>query len=380
MKLLYISNQRLPTEKAYGIQIAKMCEAFADLGNEVTLMLPFRYNSIREDFFHYYAVRKNSKLKKVFAPDFYLPGRLDRLAFEIKMFFSGMILSLAVLRRKADIIYSRDEWPLYFLSFFRKNIVFEAHKFSKAKNFFYRKLCRVGARLVVISNGLKSAFVKNGWPEEKILVAPDGVDLKQFNLEITKEEARKIQGLPLDKKIVLYSGHLYEWKGVETLLETAKLISNKNEDVIFVFVGGTDEDVREFKKKAAGLKNVLILGYRPHSQIPTYLQSADVLVLPNKSGTNISEEFTSPLKLFEYMASGRPIVASNLSSLREVLNDKNSVLVEPDNPKALADGIKLAINNDSHSESLARQALEDVQLSSWEQRAKKIIKFTVYEK
>ena len=84
------------------------------------------------------------------------------------------------------------------------------------------------------------------------------------------------------------------------------------------------------EKKAKGSENILVLGHKPHKTMPVFLKAADVLVLPNSAKEEISRSYTSPLKLFEYMASGRPIVASDLPSIREVLNENNSLLVSPD--------------------------------------------------
>src|SRR3989344_4662615 len=209
MRILYISNQRIPTEKAYGVQIAKMGEALADLGHEVTLLVSTRRNAIKEDIFDYYSVRRNFKFKRVWAPDFYFPGRWDRAAFEVKMPISALILAGHACRGQYDVIYSRDEWPLWFLSFRRQNIVFEAHKFSGYKKFIYQRLTQ--KKIIVITKGLEQDFRQFGF--KTILTVSDGVDLKEFSLDISKEEARKKTSLPLDKKIVMYTGHLYDWKG-----------------------------------------------------------------------------------------------------------------------------------------------------------------------
>src|SRR5574343_570990 len=92
MKLLYISNQRLPTEKAYGLQICKMCEAFADLGIELELLVPTRRNSITKDLFEYYGIRRNFKTKIIPSLDFYWFGVLDRISFSIKQWIAAIKL------------------------------------------------------------------------------------------------------------------------------------------------------------------------------------------------------------------------------------------------------------------------------------------------
>ena len=123
------------------------------------------------------------------------------------------------------------------------------------------------------------------------------------------------------------------------------------------------------------MDNILILGQKQYSEIPYYLKSADVLVLPNSGKSNISKEWTSPIKMFEYMASKKPIIASDLPSLREILNENNAVLVRSDDFKALVNGIKMALNNINFSAKISTQAFKDVKQYTWEKRANNIIRF-----
>ncbi len=397
-RLLYLSNLRLPTEKAYGIQIAKMCEAFAEAGVNVELVYPYRKNPIKADIFDYYSIKKIFKATKLPALDFYFFGAFDKTAVGLKSFISAVALVFYALFKKSDIIYSRDELVLFLLSFFKKNLVFEAHRFSPKRSLFYNRFNNSGIKSVAISEAVKKGLVNAGFAPNNILVAPDGVDLILFDINISKESARVKVNLPDDKKIVLYSGHLFEWKGARILLETAKLISNfkfpaplgrgsfnKVErqisnvgNILFVFIGGTEHDIKSFRKKAEGLDNVLILGHKPHSQIPTYLKAADVLVLPNSASDKISS-YTSPLKLFEYMASGRPIIASDLPSIREILNNQNSVLVKPDDPENMARGIGTILDDIASGDKLTQEARQDVENYTWQKRVEKIMNFVKLE-
>src|SRR3989344_8828898 len=166
----------MPTDKAYGIQIAKMCEAFAVQGLDVKLIIPARNNSIGKDVFDYYGIKRNFKLIKLYAPDFYLSGKYDKFAVIVKNFISALILSVYVLFKKSDLVFSRDELPLYLISFFGKNLVFEAHRFSSHRSRFYQRFKKSGVKMVVISAGLKDEFIKFGFKPDKILIAHDGVD------------------------------------------------------------------------------------------------------------------------------------------------------------------------------------------------------------
>ncbi|MBI2625251.1 MAG: glycosyltransferase family 4 protein [Candidatus Nealsonbacteria bacterium] len=367
MKIIYIANARFPTEKAHGIQIAKMCEAFTEAGNEVELVLPRRFNPIKEDPFEYYGIKRNFKITRLPCLDLIILDKyIGHLGLWVESFTFLTPVFFYTLFKKADIFYTRNALLLP-LALFKRNLFFEAHTFPK-KYFLYSLFLKRTPRLIVITQKLKDIFAERGADPEKILVAPDGVDLEKFDIKETKEECRARLSLAQDKKIVLYTGHLYPWKGVQTLAEASQFLP---EDVKVYFVGGTTKDREEFAMRNAQFK-IKVMGHRPHSEIPYWLKAADVLVLPNSAKEDISKYWTSPMKLFEYMTSSRPIVASDLPSFREVLSEKNSILAEADNPEKLAAGIKKALDNPELSKSITEKAFLDVKQYTWEERARKI--------
>ena len=370
MKLIYIANIRVPTEKAHGIQIVKMCEAFGNSGLKLELVISWRFNEIKEDTFNFYGVKRNFKIKKIFSLDL-IPLSIPKICFWIQSLTFSISVFFYLLFKKADIIYSRDSFSLYLLSFLKRNIVLELHTFPK-NLLLHKRVFKKSKAIIVITNSLKESLVKNGINKNKILVASDGVDLDKFDINMPREEARKKLNLPLDKKIALYTGHLYKWKGAQVLADASKLL---DEDIIVIFVGGTEKDKKEFREKNKELNNVLILGHKPYSDIPYYLKASDVLILPNSGKTKISKKWTSPMKMFEYMASQRPVIASDLPSIREILNENNAILVKADSPKALSQEIKQALKNQVFSDKISIQAYQDVQKYSWVKRSKKIINF-----
>lgn len=368
LKLLYLSNHRLPTEKAYGIQITSMCDAFARTGLRVHLLVPKRNNPSGKSIFEYYGIENNFSMEEVFSPDFHFPGVLAALAFVIKMFISSAVLSFHALFQGGDIIFSRDELPLCLLSFFRKNLIFEIHRYTRSRLLLYRFLAWRGVSYIAITQGLKNDLVLSGVPANKILVAPDGVRLERFIDLPSQSEARRRLHLPEDGPIIVYAGHLYRWKGVDILAEAAQDVDGR-----IIFVGGTEGDIARLRTNYGTIPNIMIVGHRQHHEIPLWLRAADVLVLPNRSDANISERYTSPLKLFEYMAAGTPIVASSLPSIREILNEDNAVFVPPNDPRALAAGIRVALSPTGRQRAL--RALVDVQQYDWKGRAEHILRF-----
>lgn len=374
-KLLYIANVRMPTEKAHGIQIAKMCEAFADAGAEVELILPWRLNRMKGDLFHYYGVKKNFSVKRLLTLDLLWLPFLKPLWFLIQsVSFTKMVWWHGFLtHRWADAaVYTREPWIAAFPPK-SKSVMFEIHRLPEKTHWLLARAIKNAGRFVVISEGLKQDLVKMGASERESLVAPDAADLAQFDVNMSQKEAREQVGLPLDKQIVMYTGHLYDWKGVHTLLDAASMCPEK----LFVFVGGTTEDAKKFEKKAEekGAKNILLIKHTAHRNIPRYLKAADLLVLPNSGKEMISARYTSPLKLFEYMAARRPIVASELPSIREILNESTATFFTPDNGQTLTNAINFVFAHAEESAQKADRAFELVKEFTWQKRATRILEF-----
>lgn len=370
MKMVYIANVRLPTEKAHGLQIMEMCQAFSQNGFEVELIVPRRLNYTKDDPFSYYNVAPVFKIKKLPCLDLISLG-FGVLGFWIELITFLLAAKIYFLFKKYDFLYTREPTA----SIFFDGIIAEIHSLPEhLVKFIYR-----GARkIIVLTSFLKEQLVKEaGLSGDKILVAADGVDLEVFSIKENKEECRQKLNLPLNKKIVVYTGHLYAWKGAHNVLDAAKLLP----DVHFIFVGGTDEDVKNFQLSCLvgrqAISNIQIIGQRPHTEIPYWLKAADVLVLPNSATEKISSHYTSPMKLFEYMASGVPIVASDLPSIGEVLNEQNAILVRPDDPEDLARGIDAVLKNKELADKIAKNSQMSSAGYSWDKRVKKIRSFII---
>jgi glycosyltransferase involved in cell wall biosynthesis len=366
-KLYYIAGIRMPTEKAHGLQIASMCEAFGLAGYDTTLIVPARDNTITDSVYDYYDVEKVFTIRELKVYDFI--SRLNFLGSFAFILFSAFF-SLWVrryMRRMDDsILYFRGVYNLIFVP--RKyNPILELHDIPERPNILWRYLISKPKKIIVITHGLRDDLVKLGRDESSILVAPDAVDVDKFDIAISREEARVRTGLPLDRKIAMYTGHLYAWKGVDTLIEAGRLIP----DIDIVIVGGTDELIAEKRRYVTeeGLTNINILGRVKHSEIPFYLKSADVLVLPNSATDVISSRYTSPLKLFEYMASGRPIVASDIPSIREVVDGDMVTFFDADSYSCLSKCIMDELSNENFSLNKAKKAHEKLINSyTWHKR------------
>lgn len=367
MKLYYIANIRIPTERAHSLQIMKMCEAFAGCGADVELIIPNRADNIGvSEIFQYYGVKNTFKIKRIPSTDFLGKTlRFGKLLYWIDLLTFLVNLHLRLVVDENSVIYSRDQILLTPFSGKKCRMWLEIHDIPARKLFFWRILERVHG-IVAITRHLKNELVQNGLNKEKIMVAPDAVDLKDFNILISKEEARAKLELPQDKKIVMYIGLFEEWKGYGDLLEASRTLP---EEIKVVMIGGEDRQVNLLTKK---YPNVQFLGFRPYYELSQNQKAADILAIPNSAKFPISKYFTSPLKLFAHMASSVPIIASDLPSLREILDESMANFFVPDNPQDLSRAIISTL--DSYDEALikAKNSYRAVQKYSWQKRAENI--------
>ena len=363
-RIFYIANIRFPTERAHGIQVAKMCEAFAQNGAKVTLLVPSR-KTISDDPFSYYGIERNFEIERVPVPDVV---KFGIVGFLIESFLFARRAAKRAKKETNAIVYTREELPLLFLP--RQSAFYEAHQLRRS--FFLRLLFKRAKGMISISQGLKDALVEAGYPKRKILVAHDGYDEKKFSVSATKEEARKKLSLPEDKKIAMYIGGLEPWKGAETLCKAATYLVK--DDILTVIIGGTDEEVKRLQPKYPCVR---FLGARPYRELPVNQQAADILVVPNSAMSEIGSRFTSPLKLFAHMASGVALATANVPALKEVALPTQAFMFLSDDPQNLADVIRRALSSECVSERLSKavEAKKRARDFTWDRRAKNVLAY-----
>ncbi len=397
-QLLLFYYGRFPGEKAASLFAAKSAESFADRGMPTTLIVPggpgYKAAQSIEDPFVYFGVKRNLTIQRIKALRLAsLLGSsyriLSRAAFLMAYLSYALSAVLYLLKEqragrvhKTTILYSNEWLVLFFLSFFHEGtLLYEMHDFPGSSISVFR-LCLRRIPLFLIHNSWKAHEAERlfGIQKDAICIRSNPADVEAFDIAMSKEEARNRLNLPVDAYTVVYTGHLFNWKGVYTALEAAALRPN----YFFVFVGGSPHDVTLFKKKAAEHaagnllnKNVRVVGHKPHQEMPLWQKAADVLILPNTGKEKISTHYTSPMKLFEYMASKRPIIASRIPSVLEIVDDTQAFLIEPDAPEAMAKMLDTVAHSASaeRRDTIIAQAFERVQHNTWINRAEEIKHF-----
>ncbi len=393
MRLLYITNARIPTEKAHGAQIMQMCEAFARAGADVTFWHARRINTRQmraiADPWAYYDVERVFDMRALPCLDLFPVlsplaektglGLFNRIAFGLESISYTLSALIGLLFTPTDLIYTRDSVSLLPLALMRgRKVHFEAHRFpgSRLGRWLHRTALRRIGGVIVLTRALAERFASLGIAEEHIHVAPDGVRLERFDEMPTKADARAELGLPGDAFIVGYVGRFHTMgmgKGLDVLIEAANRLADP--ELYVCLVGGPGEMVTPLRDRMHKPEALIYLGHVPPGTVPMTLASLDVCVMPSP-WNDFFAHYTSPMKLFEYMASGRPIVATDLPATREVLrNGENALLVPPGNPDALADAIRTLRDDPALAERLAAQARRDVEAYTWDARASGILAF-----
>ncbi|QQG37887.1 MAG: glycosyltransferase family 4 protein [Candidatus Kaiserbacteria bacterium] len=370
MRLRYIANVRLPTEKAHGIQIMQMCSAFAKAGADVELLVPTRATPIETDPFEYYGVPKNFTIRTIQNPqprDLW-PPLLAKLSYLVPRYTFAWRALKDARANPADAYYVRDE--ITFRVFGRAGIpsAWEIHDMPRRLS-LYKKALSLSPLVVAITHGLKRELVEAGVAEKTIAVEPDGADTERF-ARIDSGGVREKLGLRAEDVLIAYVGGLYPWKGVPTLIAAAEGLPK---EAYVLIVGGGAE--LEATQKSFGQKAIrgAVLGPVSPTEAPRYIVAADVFVIPNSGKEAISRSYTSPLKLFEALAAGRAIVASDLPSLREILDEKSAVLVPPDDPAALREALGQLVRDPERRAKLQSAAGEKAHSFDWKERAKRIL-------
>lgn len=400
--LFLIFHGRFPSEKAASLFAAKSAEAFAGQGLRTTIVAPRRFGRSKQSPSDFYGVRNTFEVQYLPVIDiFHLPfvqrfSVMQKAAFFVSFASFGLscvyffAINLAKDSMRADTILFSNEWlPLWALSFLSRNTFYEMHDFPESNHALFARFLR-RMRWVLIHNRWKAEKAQKLFQlnPKKILCRANAVDITQFASDLSTEVARGrltkiLEATALaqtlhfgaEEKVVVYTGHLYGWKGVNTLASAAQYLPK---NFRMILVGGTASDAAAFRQRHATLiesGRILAIGHRPHTEMSLWQKAADVLVLPNTAKEDISKYYTSPMKLFEYMASDRPIVASDIPSIREVANDAEVLFVTPDDPRALAEGILNTLEDTPVSVRRAKSAFEAVRANTWDTRAGEICSF-----
>ena len=374
MNLTFWSDSVVPSTTANSIQVMKMRDAFNKLGHSTTLYAKKPDNSTR------YTSANLSELygttTKISIINHSSHSSMRHLDYDFKVLTS-------VLKSKTDMIYTRSLRGAFLANIFGKKNILELHSLPVTDtNTWMLKKISAGhtlQKIIVISNRLKELLIDRHpyLSSDLVEIFHDAVDIERFSEPDFYPTLTKVDlDLNPTRKTIMYVGHLYSGRGIDLIEQLAR----KLPEIDFMIIGGTEKDVlyRQIRVTELGISNLIYYGFIPNSKLHNYYQMADILIMPYQKEVSVSSggntvDWMSPMKTFEYMATGKPLISSDLPALREVLNEDVAVLVEPDNVEQWKSSIENTLTNSSFANKIAQNARQKAEANTWESRAHNIL-------
>jgi glycosyltransferase involved in cell wall biosynthesis len=383
MNIFYISSSSFPSRSANAVHVLSMCRALNNLNHKVNLFIKSEDTGSKDFISKNYEI--DLKLTKIFetTPIF---KRGTEFFIALKAIFKYFTLSNT--DQKACHIIARNIFASFFLSILcKQKIIYETHisETGIIRKLIQRLLLRKkNVKTVVISNALKKILLSNfDLQQYDINVFHDGAfDTDSFLRNDTKLIKRKnyfstIKDVDNFDFFVGYFGHLYKGRGINVI----KKLAEKNSKSLFLVIGGQEEDII-LNRQENSLNNLIFMGHLPSKNVKFVMSLMDVLLMPYQKSVYVSlkkldtSKWMSPMKMFEYMSVGLPIISSNIPVLREVLTDRyNSLLVRPDDISEWSAALNKLKKDKNFAETLGKNAYRCfLKNHTWEIRAKGMLK------
>ena len=387
MKLLYLSNNRLPTEKAHGLQIVQMCEALAEAGYTVTLAAPRRVNTPEmravSSLWEHYGVARVFAFRRVPCVDLFPISARFHVAFLVQTITYLLALLLWPACWRADVIYTRDVFVGGWIAVFRPRarLVYEVHQLHRSgpgrrlQGFVARR-----AHVVAITG--KMAEQMRALGASRVRVEHDGLRAARFADLPEKTQARAVLGIPADAWVIGYVGRLHTMnmpKGLDTLVDAGAEATRAGAAPHLLVVGGPDAGIAMVRAQWAALglppERLHITGQVAPEAVPGMLAALDAGAMP-LPWTEHFAYYASALKFFEYLAAGCAVIASDLPSTAEVVRDgETALLVPPGEVHAWADAIRRLHDDPALTAQLGQAGRALSAYYRWDARAARIRAF-----
>lgn len=397
MKLFYVTNIRIPTEKANGIQILKMSETLSKLiGQEnYRLILPSRFGSansdkgqISDEVCDRYGLKSKFQVRRLPVVDllkltYRWGGWIEDMAFYFETITFGLSGLIYCLFNHVDVIYTRDFYLLPFFILTRTSIYYESHYFPESALgiILHRWVLPKISGVVLISDGFRDFYQKEKIIPKRIIVAHNGSDSEFFKYVEKDKIVQKKNALGFkDSDMVIgYIGRLSgagEDKGKSILFTAFAAVAKKYPHAKFLIVGEKGTDIAAYLRIANSKiqKRFIFTGVVPYKEMPIYFSLLNIGIIPFPDRPHF-RYFMSPLKLFDYLTAGVPIITSDLPSIREVVGENNAIFVEPGDAGQLAGGIEKLIGDLQERKKMATANRILSRRFTWKKRAQKIFSF-----
>ena len=370
MKIACITTSQIPSRTANSIQAMKVCHALKQCGEDVKLWVPYFKNSNWSELKDLYGLQEEFPVEWIqFHKSFKQYGFCWRTVQLAKSWGADMIYTWALQSavfaqyQNIPVVMEFHDFPMgtFGPKLFKRYVKHQAHSLT---------LCTTRA----LAQGLEERY-HFSFEEDSLQIAPNGTDPQRYENLPAPRQARKQLGLE-EAITVGFTGHFYRGRGVDLLLEIASNLPH----IHFLWVGGKEEHIQPWREelKSRKMMNVTLTGFIPNQQLPLYQAACDILVMPygkkisGSSGGDIARVI-NPMKMFDYLASGRAIIASEIPIFHEVLSEETAVFCPPEDASAWVAAIRKLASDQNKRDKLARKAKQLSQQYSWSSRAQRTL-------
>ena len=378
LRLAYLFDQRLPCTATDTEQVLNTIAALSRAGVDVTLVLPrdwLRADADVEALKHYYMVEGPFKIERLrsLSPS---PRTLLKPIHALRAALFALTRSWG--RSRFDVLYTRNAPALVASLLMRQPVMYETYRPWPVQVPLLRPLFKWAmshARFLGASfhsDYARSTYEALGVNPQRLEVIHNGFDPERFAHDPGKRVAREVCGLEeVQGPLITYTGRVNLNKGLGVVLDLAE----RHPELTFAIVGSEGEG--EVERRAEGLSNVIIKPWITYDQLPAYLFASDVLIIPPSQGPLAKVGNTVlPMKLFQYLAAGRPIFAPQAPDTAELLtHGESAYLVPPDDLEAASRGLLELSSSTELQATLSQGALDRAQRLTWDARAQRIISF-----
>ena len=287
----------------------------------------------------------------------------------------GLTLVFRAAFWQADLIYTRNLWVAWIAMTFGQHVVFDHYRpwpdqIPPLQLWLYHLFSRRRMLINIChSEYTLEKYLRLGVPAGKLRCVRNGFEPDRLNAPLTVKAAKQQIGIAEDRKTVVYTGRLNHKKGLDLVIAAARQLP----EILFVLVGS--QGTGPIERLAQSVANIRIMPWQSPDALGCYIFAADVLLIPPSSKPLAQFGSTVlPLKLFLYMASGRPILAGNTQDITEVLrHNETAYLCSADCVDALVTGIQVLTRDDVLARQLAETAMIESGSFTWEKRVQKIM-------
>jgi len=369
--ITYISKSKIPSRHANSVQVVNMIIAFSALMDNIKVHLPGglsqKIKLITNTLFNNYGKTIPNNAEFFFSKD----------SSSNKNYFEDSVLG-KLSSDASKLVFTRSPYIAWKLAEQQLPVIFESHWFSRDKNviplprFASLISASTASGVVTTSPAITSAYIEAGLDRSHILTVSNSVDVDTFAKSQSGGLGKLFGPQVYQKPTFVYTGSLGKGKGAQFLASASASLEN----IHVAIIGGNDKEIQNLQETSGNSSTLFLHSAVPHKEIPAILQDATGLIMPYTNEGSLSL-YMCPLKMFEYLATGKPVISADLPALKTILaHEKNAFFFQPCSTSSFKEQIFNTLNmSNSQAKALRDKQFDTISRFSWANRAKTILEW-----